>query len=90
MDIDQIKVLCRDATIEVTQHILMRCQQRNISYEEIKEVIKNGYRYDIPQCCTDRLKQYQQDNSPVLTFFNECCIMREQENGKKRNKGMRM
>ena len=42
MDIDQIKVLCRDATIEVTQHILMRCQQRHISYEEIKEVIKNG------------------------------------------------
>lgn len=42
MNIDQIRLLCRDATIEVTQHILMRCQQRNISYEEIKEVIKNG------------------------------------------------
>lgn len=42
MDINRIKALCSDATIEVTQHILMRCQQRNISYEEIKEVIKNG------------------------------------------------
>lgn len=42
MNINQIKALCSDATIEVTQHILMRCQQRNISYEEIKEVIRNG------------------------------------------------
>lgn len=42
MDIDQIKMLCMDAAIEVTQHILVRCQQRNISYEEIKELIKNG------------------------------------------------
>lgn len=42
MDIGQIKVLCKDVTIEVTQHILMRCQQRNITYEEIKEVIQNG------------------------------------------------
>lgn len=41
MDIEQIKLLCRDSTIEVTQHLLMRCQQRNISYEEVKEVIKN-------------------------------------------------
>ena len=42
MDIERIKMLCQDATIEVTQHILMRCQQRNITYEEIKEVIRNG------------------------------------------------
>lgn len=42
MDINRIKTLCNDATIEVTQHFLMRCQQRGISYGEIKEVIKNG------------------------------------------------
>ena len=42
MDIYQIKSLCKDTSIEVTQHILMRCQQRNISYTEIKEVIENG------------------------------------------------
>lgn len=42
MNIDQIRLLCSDATIEVTQHILMRCQQRNITYEEVKEVIENG------------------------------------------------
>ena len=42
MDIEQIKMLCKDVTIEVTQHILVRCQQRHITYEEIKEVICNG------------------------------------------------
>ena len=42
MDMEQIKLLCKDATIEVTQHILTRCQQRHITYEEIKEVIRNG------------------------------------------------
>ena len=42
MDINKIKLLCEDTTIEVTQHILKRCQQRKISYAEIKEVIKNG------------------------------------------------
>ena len=42
LDIEQIKMFCQDATIEVTQHILMRCQQRNITYEEIKKVICNG------------------------------------------------
>lgn len=42
MDMEQIKKLCQDASIEVTQHILMRCQQRNITYKDIKEVIRNG------------------------------------------------
>ena len=42
MDIEQIKMLCKDVTIEVTQHILVRCQQRHITYEEIKEVIYKG------------------------------------------------
>jgi hypothetical protein len=42
MNFKLIKELCTDGTIEVTQHILMRCQQRNITYNEIKEVIKNG------------------------------------------------
>ena len=33
MDIEQIKMLCKDVTIEVTQHILVRCQQRHITYK---------------------------------------------------------
>ena len=42
MDIDIIKNLCNDETIEVTQHILLRFQQRNISYSEIKQAILSG------------------------------------------------
>ena len=42
MDIICIRERCRDELIEVTGHILLRCQQRNISYGEIKEVILNG------------------------------------------------
>ena len=42
MDIDTIKNLCIDETIEVTQHILLRFQQRNISYTEIKQAILSG------------------------------------------------
>lgn len=42
MDILEIRKKCRDDLIEVTSHILLRCQQRSISYKEIKEVILNG------------------------------------------------
>lgn len=42
MDIICIRERCRDELIEVTGHILLRCQQRNILYSEIKEVILNG------------------------------------------------
>ena len=42
MNITEIKARCRDDLIEVTQHILIRCQQRNITYKEIKAAIVNG------------------------------------------------
>ena len=42
MNITTIKNLCTDETIEVTQHILLRFQQRSISYSEIKQVILSG------------------------------------------------
>lgn len=42
MDINTIRELCEDKTIEVTGHMLLRFQQRNISYEEIKQVIQYG------------------------------------------------
>ena len=49
----------------------------------LANLLKNDLNIDIPSECKAFNKQYQQDNSPVLTFFNECCTMREQENGKK-------
>ena len=42
MDIWQIRNKCYDNNIEITQHMLYRIHQRNISYKEIKEVIMNG------------------------------------------------
>ena len=42
MDIQKIRFLCDDDNIEVTQHMLIRFQQRHISYREIKESIMNG------------------------------------------------
>lgn len=42
MDIFDVREKCTDETIEVTQHVLMRFQQRNITYSEIKETIICG------------------------------------------------
>ena len=42
MNINIIKNLCTDETIEVTPHILLRFQQRHISYSEIKQAILFG------------------------------------------------
>ena len=42
MDIQKIRKFCSDDSIEITQHMIMRFQQRHISYTDIKEVILNG------------------------------------------------
>ena len=42
LNIEEIRKLCEDDSIEVTGHMLLRFHQRNISYFEIKEVILNG------------------------------------------------
>ena len=42
MDIEFIKSLCKDETIEVTNHFAQRRIKRNITYEETKEAILNG------------------------------------------------
>lgn len=39
--------------------------------------VKRGYRFDIPDVCMDILNQYRIDNSPVLSFYSECCVLRE-------------
>ena len=42
MDIEKIKKRCNDDFIELTSHCLLRLQQRNIRYTEIKEAVRNG------------------------------------------------
>lgn len=42
----------------------------------LKEVINNGYNFDIPKSCIDATAEYQKENDPVQRFFKECCTMR--------------
>lgn len=42
--------------------------------QALKEVIKNNYNYDIPEECEMAKEQYKKNNSPVMRFFDECCI----------------
>lgn len=42
MDISEIRNKCNDESIEMTQHVLVRFQQRRISYAEVKEIVLSG------------------------------------------------
>ena len=42
MTIEEIRALCHDDTIEITQHMMSRFQQRGIRYHEIKEALWHG------------------------------------------------
>ena len=44
-----------------------------------KQVIDNGYNFDIPEDCLLEREQYKKNNSPVAMFFEECCEMRKSE-----------
>ncbi len=46
----------------------------------LQEVIANGYRFNEPDCIFKARADYQQTNSTVITFYNEC--MCPWENGK--------
>lgn len=45
----------------------------------LKEVIQNGYKFDIPSTCKNELTEYKAENNPVQRFYNECCVMREKK-----------
>ena len=53
MTIEDIHKLCHDDSIEITQHMMLRFQQRGIRYYEIKEALLRGeiiedYPHDFP------------------------------------------
>lgn len=48
----------------------------SLAIKGLLEVIKNGYRYDIPESCNLLNEQYKIDNSSFRTFLEECCIDR--------------
>ena len=42
MDINIFREYCNDDTIQITEHALFRCRQRNILLSEIENCIMNG------------------------------------------------
>ena len=42
MNIEDIKNLCKDETIEASQHFAERCRKRGLTYKEAKEAICVG------------------------------------------------
>lgn len=42
MDMELVKSLCQDSTLEVTDHIMKQMRKRSISYEEVKQAIMTG------------------------------------------------
>ena len=69
MDIEEIRRRCRDELIEVTNHIVCRCLQRNISYSDMKQAILNGKiieeypnDYPYPSCL---ISGYSADNRMI-------------------------
>lgn len=42
MKIEEIRALCYDEAIMVTQHLAIRMQERGIKYAEVKEAIMTG------------------------------------------------
>lgn len=43
----------------------------------LKTVIENGFRFDIPEVCKEEKERYKVENSPVLSFYEECCCERK-------------
>lgn len=51
----------------------------SLAIRGLKQVIDNGYRYDIPDICKKWLDKYKVENDSFLSFFNECLIERNPE-----------
>lgn len=48
----------------------------SLAINELQQVIKNGYRYNIPESCNILNEKYKDDNNSFRTFLNECCTTR--------------
>lgn len=42
-----------------------------------REAWQNGCRFSIPDTSLTELEEYKKQNSPVIQFYEECCIMRQ-------------
>jgi len=49
----------------------------NLALQGAKQVIQNGYRYDLPPRSVAARQAYQAQNSSPLSFFESCCVRRQ-------------
>lgn len=54
----------------------------NLALAGAKEVIENGYAYNIPARSRKALEAYRVGNSSPLAFYTECCVPRDAAKGK--------
>ncbi len=45
----------------------------------LKQAIDNGYIFSIPESSKELLKEYAESNSPVISFYKECCVLRSSD-----------
>ena len=64
---EQLRKLCQDDTIVFTQHLTLRCDERGIKYNDVKETIQNG----------EIIEQY-----PSVYPYPSCLMFRQLENNK--------
>ena len=57
--------------IEESDYIISLC------IKALLKVIKNGYKYDIPEICKLARNQYKIDNDSFLSFYEECIADRD-------------
>lgn len=50
----------------------------NMAVHAARDVVANGYAYDIPDACAQANAGYQNENSSVRAFVTECCEDRQQ------------
>ncbi len=48
----------------------------SLAVKHLRNFIARGYKFDIPECCTEALRQYKTENSPTLRFLAECTMER--------------
>ena len=64
MEIEQLRFLCKDETIQMTDHVYKKSRQRNIKFDDIKRCIMYG----------QIIEDYPNDFPFPLALILECSV----------------
>lgn len=65
---------------KLVEHLLKEAEYVvSLMVKELQQVIRNGYRYDIPSICDTYNEEYKVENSSFRTFLVECCTKRTED-----------